>query len=84
MSLVCVFCDSQADGVPAGLPIAVHGDGGAIRLVRDRSEGGSDSALLALLATLGSEGWELVSVFDENSPSDGMTYLFKRQARVMP
>ena len=46
--------------------------------------GSPDGALRTMLATLGSEGWELVSVFDEASASGGMTYLFKRQLRVMP
>lgn len=40
----------------------------------------SDAALRAALATLGSEGWELVSAVaaDANS-SDALTYLFKRR-----
>lgn len=47
--------------------------------------GGSDSALLVMLATLGSEGWELVSVVDEEDPArDGLTYFFKRPARFVP
>jgi hypothetical protein len=47
--------------------------------------GASDSTLLAMLATLGDEGWELVSVVDEKDPVlDGLTYFFKRSARVMP
>jgi hypothetical protein len=47
--------------------------------------GASDSALLAMLATLGGEGWELVSVVDEGDPAlSGMTYFFKRSSRVMP
>jgi hypothetical protein len=45
----------------------------------------SDSALLGMLATLGSEGWELVSVVDEEDPArNGLTYFFKRPARVTP
>ena len=49
-----------------------------------RPASSSDSALRPVLATLGSEGWELVSVVKESGPRDAMTYLFKRQARVMP
>ena len=44
----------------------------------------SDSALRAVLATLGNEGWELVSAVKEDGPTSALTYLFKRQARVMP
>lgn len=47
--------------------------------------GASDSALLAMLATLGAEGWELVSAVDEEDPAlNGLTYFFKRPSRVMP
>ena len=44
-----------------------------------RTSGDDDSALRAMLATLGSEGWELVSVVD-NTPDGrtGLSYLFKR------
>ena len=44
----------------------------------------SDSALRTVLATLGAEGWELVSAVKEDGPTAALTYLFKRQARVMP
>ena len=46
--------------------------------------GGSESAVLIILATLGSEGWELVSVVKEDKSMDGPSYFFKRLARVMP
>lgn len=46
--------------------------------------GASDSALLGMLATLGSEGWELVSATNEDLDRSGLTYIFKRPARVMP
>ena len=40
----------------------------------------SEAALRAMLATLGNEGWELVSVVDEDPNSSlALTYLFKRQ-----
>jgi hypothetical protein len=43
----------------------------------------SNAALSTALATLGNEGWELVSAVDErhdmNSTFGGLTYLFKRQ-----
>jgi hypothetical protein len=43
----------------------------------------SDTGLRTTLATLGDEGWELVSAVDErhdvNSDFGGLTYLFKRQ-----
>lgn len=41
-----------------------------------------ESALQTMLSTLGSDGWELVSVVNEN-PNNGsdLTYLFKRQLR---
>ena len=40
----------------------------------------SDAAFRTALATLGNEGWELVSVSADPSPSPyGLTYLFKRQ-----
>jgi hypothetical protein len=43
----------------------------------------SNAALRISLATLGNEGWELVSAVDErhdmNSTFGGLTYLFKRQ-----
>ena len=41
----------------------------------------SDAALRTALATLGNEGWELVSAVDEDPSSsfpEGLTYLFKR------
>lgn len=44
----------------------------------------SNTALRTLFATLGDEGWELVSVVKEESATSGLTYFFKRQARVMP
>ena len=49
-----------------------------------RPETLSDSPLRTVLATLGSEGWELVSAVKEDGPTSALTYLFKRQARVMP
>lgn len=49
-----------------------------------RPETVSDSALRTVLATLGNEGWELVSAVKEDGPTSALTYLFKRQARVMP
>ena len=41
----------------------------------------SDAALRTALATLGNEGWELVSTPNANSSvsADALTYLFKRQ-----
>ena len=41
----------------------------------------SDAALRTALATLGNEGWELVSAANANSSvsADALTYLFKRQ-----
>ena len=42
----------------------------------------SDVALRTALATLGNEGWELVSAIDDppgQSLPEGMTYLFKRK-----
>ena len=43
----------------------------------------STDALRTALATLGNEGWELVSAVtdDPNSNNSGLTYLFKRPAR---
>ena len=43
----------------------------------------SSDALRTTLATLGSEGWELVSAVDEDPGlgTVGLTYLFKRQVR---
>ena len=48
---------------------------------RDFKPTDSTDALRTALATLGSEGWELVSVLDENPPNyspHGLTYFFKR------
>jgi hypothetical protein len=42
----------------------------------------SDAALRVTLATLGNEGWELVSTVNEELESNKpLTYLFKRQVR---
>ena len=38
----------------------------------------SEAALRTTLATLGTEGWELVSVVDDSETHSGLTYLFKR------
>jgi len=48
---------------------------------RDFKPTESTDAVRTALATLGSEGWELVSVVDENPPDynpHGLTYFFKR------
>ena len=41
----------------------------------------SEAALRTTLATLGTEGWELVSVVDDSDTLRGLTYLFKRPLR---
>ena len=47
------------------------------------AKGDSNTALRSVLATLGNEGWELVSAVDErhevNTTFGGLTYMFKRQ-----
>ena len=43
--------------------------------------GAADAALRTMLATMGNEGWELVSAVDEGEQYDGLTYLFKRPVR---
>jgi hypothetical protein len=46
------------------------------------SKDSSDAGLRTALATLGNEGWELVSAADDppgESIPEGLTYLFKRQ-----
>jgi hypothetical protein len=48
------------------------------------SKDSPDAPLRTTLATLGQEGWELVSAVDETpdvSLPDGLTYLFKRQSQ---
>jgi hypothetical protein len=49
-----------------------------------RPESVSDAVLATMLTTLGDEGWELVSAIKEEGPTSGLTYFFKRQARVLP
>jgi hypothetical protein len=41
----------------------------------------SAEALRIALATLGNEGWDLVSAVNEEPTTSSMTYLFKRQSR---
>jgi hypothetical protein len=49
--------------------------------VAESGRGTADTALRKALATLGSEGWEMVSVVQGRNPQLGMTYLFKRPQR---
>lgn len=42
---------------------------------------GPNSPERQMLSALGAEGWELVSVVEENNSQYGLTYLFKRPAK---